>query len=49
VKAIFFFVDGGHDRDRTCDPYHVKEGVNDSFGFPLFTISMNVIDFTRNS
>jgi hypothetical protein len=25
MKTIANFVNGGRDRDRTCDPYHVKE------------------------
>ena len=29
--------DGGRDRDRTCDPYHVKEGVGVYFEFLIFT------------
>jgi hypothetical protein len=24
IESDFGFKDGGHDRDRTCDPYHVK-------------------------
>jgi hypothetical protein len=30
---------GGHDRDRTCDPYHVKVVPNLCSGLPAFVIA----------